>query len=93
MPPLKTCCRGFMDLFYSTKRLVVIFTCTSDKIHCIIYRKGQRVDNWTQLQSHTMKRPGFKRLDDKGKVLACRMVLKAMRNRMTQSLKVTLENV
>lgn len=82
-----------MDLLYSTKRLVVIFTCSSDSICCIIYRKGQRVDNWTQLQSYTMKRPGLKKLDNKGKVLACRMVLKAMRNRMTQSLKVTLENV
>jgi hypothetical protein len=82
-----------MQRLYNTRRLVVFFSCSTDRISCIIYRKGQRVDNWTQLQSHSMKRPGFKRLDEKSKIVACRMVLKAMRHRMSNSLKVTLENV
>lgn len=82
-----------MELFYSTRRLVVIFTCKSDRISCIIYRKGQRVDSWTQLQSHSVPRKGFNKLDDKGKLVACRVVLKTMRHRMTNSLRVTLENV
>lgn len=81
-----------METVYSTKRLVVHFSCVSNRLYCIIYRKGQRVDNFTRLQSHTMNRPNFSRLSDKQKLVACRSVLKAMRKNMSNSLRVTLEN-
>ncbi|SOK58285.1 hypothetical protein [Yersinia phage fHe-Yen9-04] len=80
-----------MNLFYSTRKLVVSFDCNSDKIHCVIYRKGiPRSDNWKVLQSYTIKRKGFKQLDDRTQKACLRQVLKAMRNRITQALHVAL---
>ena len=79
-------------IFYETKRLVVTFECTSDKINCTIYRKGvPRSDMFKVLQSYNVKRPGFNRLDKKTQLAALRQVLKAIRNRITQALKLELE--
>lgn len=76
---------------YATLRLCVVFQWTTNKINCTIYRKGtERSDNFKVLQSYTMKRPGFKRLDAKTQSVVLRQVLKAMRNRQTMALNVVL---
>ncbi|AQW88536.1 hypothetical protein pEaSNUABM50_00010 [Erwinia phage pEa_SNUABM_50] len=80
-----------MNLHYCTRKLVVAFDCSSDKIHCVIYRKGTpRTDHWKVLQSYTMQRKGFKHLDSRTQKACLRQVLKVMRNRITQALHVAL---
>lgn len=82
-----------MNIFYQTKRLFVAFDYDSDKIQCVIYRKGTAVyDNWKVLQSYTMRRKGFKRLNSRTQKAALRQVLKAMRNRQSQALSILLKN-
>ncbi len=82
-----------MNLFYQTNRLFVAFDFDSDKIQCVIYRKGTDVyDNWKVLQSYTMRRKGFKRLDKRTQKTALRQMIKAMRNRQTMALNVVLNS-
>lgn len=82
-----------MNIFYQTNRLCVAFDCDSDKIQCVIYRKGTAVyDNWKVLQSYTMRRKGFKRLDSRTQKAALRQMIKAMRNRQTMALNVVLNS-
>lgn len=78
---------------YETRQLFVSFECTSNKVKCTIYRKGtERTENFKVLQTFTMPRPGFKRLDGRTQRSVLRQVLKAMRNRQTMALNVVLNN-
>lgn len=82
-----------MNVFYQTRRLCVAFDYDSDTIKCVIYRKGTAVyDNWKVLQSYTMRRKGFKRLNSRTQKAALRQVVKAMRNRQSQALSILLNN-
>ena len=81
-----------MNIFYQTRRLYVVFDCKSDTIQCVIYRKASELnDNFKVLQSYSIRRKGFKRLDSRTQKSALRQVLKAMRNRQTMALNVVLE--
>jgi len=77
------------SMLYSTRTLVVLFDCLNDRITCNIYSKTGA--NWRLLQSHSMKRPGLSKLDSKTELSCRRMVVKAMRNRMTKALEVHLK--
>lgn len=80
-----------MNLHYSTRKLVVTFNCRTDKIHCVIYRKGSASsEHYKVLQCYTIKRKGFKHLDSRTQKACLRQVLKAIRNRITQALYVAL---
>lgn len=77
------------SMLYSTRTLVVLFDCLNDRITCTIYSKTGV--NWRVLQKYSMKRPGLSKLDDKTELSCRRMVVKAMRNRMSQALEVHLK--
>lgn len=81
-----------MNIFYQTRRLYVVFDCDSDTIQCVIYKKASEENaNFKTLQSYSIRRKGFKRLDSLTQKAALRQVLKAMRNRQTMALNVVLE--
>lgn len=80
-------------IIYQTRQLVVLFEYTNNKICCTIYRKGTpRSDNFKELQSCKIPRPGFKNLDSRTQKTALRKVLKAMRNRQSMALSKVLVN-
>lgn len=82
-----------MNIFYQTRRLCVAFDYDSDKIQCVIYRKGTALyDNWKVLQSYSIRRKGFTRLDKRTQKAALRQMIKAMRHRQTMALRVLLNN-
>lgn len=77
------------SILYSTRTLVVLFDCISDRITCTIYSKTGA--NWRVLQKYSMKRPGLSKLDSKTDFSCKRQMLKVMRHRMTKALEVHLK--
>jgi len=78
------------SIIYSTRTLIVLFDCLNDRITCTIYSKTGT--NWRVLQKYSMKRPGLSKLDSKTELSCRRMVVKAMRQRMTKALEVHLKH-